>query len=116
MGNKFSNNGNGRKQSNGGKHFVAGYSDWTSNIIAEGPGSKIERMKQIADISFHILGAGYIAADVIAKMNGFLNTVILLILTVYFGFRSYFRLRREQIALKKEMFEQMQREKEFYKT
>lgn len=116
MGDKFSDNENGRSRSFDSEHFIPAYPNWTSNIINHGPNTKIEGMKQLADITFHILGFGYIAADIIAKMNGFLNTGALLILTIYFGFRCYFKVRREQVALKKEMFEQMLREKEYYKN
>lgn len=115
MGDSFHSNGMGRRQSFSDKHFVPGYSNWTSNIITKRPRSKIETMKQIADITFHTLGFGYVAAGIITKVDGVLNTASLVILVIYFGFRSYFKLRREHIAMRKEMFEQMQREKDFYK-
>lgn len=110
MGDKFSDNGNGRSSSIGGKHFIAGYSNWTRNIITQRPISKNEKMKSIADITFHVLGLGFIVGDILTKVNGYLNAIILVILAIYFGVRSYIRLRRDYVALQKEMFEQRQRE------
>lgn len=110
MGDHFSNNGNGRTSTISGEQYVPGYSNWTSNIVTKRPRSTNEKMRSIADITFHVLGIGFIASDIITKVNGYLNAIILVILAIYFGVRSYIRLRRDYVALKREMFEQEQRE------
>lgn len=116
MGDNISNNGLGRESSESCDLGIPGYDNWSFYSFAKRPEKQNEKMKSIADITFHILGVGFIVGDIITKVNNGLNAIILCILAIYFGVRSYIRLRRDYVALRRELFEQEQREREVLKN
>ena len=108
MGDNYSGNGMGRKSSESCDLGIPGYDNWRYYSTAKRPKKQVE-MKYVADITFHVLGVGFVIGDIIAKVNGYLNALILIILAIYFAVRSYIKLRRDYVALEKEIFEQEQR-------
>lgn len=114
MGDKFSGNGFGRKSSDGSEYTVYDYANWRGYAFAKRPRSKMET-KIIAWITFDVLGGIYFIGSIITNINAYLNAAILVVLTVYVVLRSFIRLKRDSVALRKEKFEQMIREKEYFK-
>jgi len=66
--------------------------------------------KVIAWITFDVLGGIFVVSNALARINSYLDFAILCILFVYVCARSYIRLKRDMVALRKETWEQDQRE------
>lgn len=114
MGDNFFNNRMGHKSSNGRYYSVNSYDHWTGNIVTKRPNRKMQA-KLIAFITLDLLGITWIAKSLFEKIDSVKELLVFVIVLCYAIGRFYIRLRRDQVLLKKEMFEQMEREAKFKK-
>lgn len=114
MGNYRSNNKMGHQSPAGGNYFVPGISNWHGYVTTKRPHRTMEtKLISLALITADLLGVGWATKLIIDRVNNGLELLIVAILVIYMVFRFYFRIKRDQILMRKEMFEQMEREKKF---
>lgn len=113
MAHHYSDNGTGRKPSDGSEHTIVDFHHWRDYSFRDRPRKRMQT-KIIAWITFDVLGGIFVVSNALARINSYIDFAILCILFLYVCARSYIRLKRDMVALKKEQFEQMLREKEYY--
>lgn len=114
MGNNGSYHPDKQESSNGSEYWVPNTVSWRNFITNKRPRRKMQT-KLIAFITLDLLGITWIAKSFLEKIDSAKEFIIFVIVLCYAVGRFYIRLRRDQVLLKKEMFEQMEREAKFKK-
>lgn len=115
MGANFPFNPLGRESSESGNHSLNGYHHWTDNITSKRPHRKMET-KAIIVFLIDIAGIGFGGHYIATKIDNWKEAFVFIILLSYGICRFYIRVRRDHVLLRKELLEQLQREKDFKKT
>ena len=109
MGTDISNNGIGRKSSDGSKHPVYNYANWRSFIVDKRPHSKMET-KFIVLRLLDLLGIGWGSKLIFTHIDNVKDVVLFFILVLYAITRYIFYVIKQRQLIRKENFEQRQRE------
>lgn len=115
LGNGKHHNGHNYSGSEGDSFPVRGYVNWTDSITNKRPRHKMET-KAIIVFLFDLLGIGIGGHYIITKIDNVKEAILFIILLCYAICRFYIRVRRDHVLLRKELLEQLQREKDFKKT
>jgi len=103
---------NGQPSNN--KRFVHGATHWSNFVTDKRPERKMQA-KLIAFITLDLLGITWVAKSFFEKIDSVKELLVFVIVLCYGVGRFYIRIRRDHVLLKKEMFEQMEREAKFKK-
>lgn len=105
----------GHQSPAGGNYFVPGISNWHGYVTTKRPDRTMEKLIAIGKITADLLGVGWIGKIIIERVSNALELIATGIVLIYACGRWYFRLRRDHVLLRKEMLEQMERERAFNK-
>lgn len=115
MGNGQHHNGHIHTRSEGHIFPLRGNRNWTDSITNKRPRHKMET-KAIITFVFDLLGIGTGGYYIITKIDNIKEAILFIIILCYVLCRFYIRVRRDHVLLRKELLEQLQREKDFKKS
>lgn len=114
MGINGSNHKMGHQSPESSHYAFSDYDHWAGNIVNKRPGSKME-WKVIGLIILDLLGITWGVKTIFERIQSIESLIVFSIIVSYMACRFYIRIKRDQVLLKKEMFEQMERERRFNK-